>query len=154
MESVPLLFEYPEHSRQWEDMQGFKMFCYMMYRNTDYWDLCSNCFYNAASEAGAEDVYIVDHVEFGALLTSMLTSIALVWQDNTALLLSIARLLVAWRYQHNDMEVPPTLDLEILVGSPCSTGSMKSPLLPWPICVLDCSDESSTRWTGTASSTN
>ena len=141
MESVPLLFEYPEHSRQWEDMQGFKMFCYMMYRNTDYWDLCSNCFYNAASEAGAEDVYIVDHVEFGALLTSMLTSIALVWQDNTALLLSIARLLVAWRYQHTDMEAPPTLDLEILVGSPCSTGSMKSPLLPWPICVLDCPDE-------------
>ena len=141
MESVPLLFEYPEHSRQWADMQGFKMFCYMMYRNTAYWALCSNCFYNAASEAGAEDVYIVDHVEFGALLTSMLTSIALVWQDNTALLLSIARLLVAWRYQHNDLEVPPTLVLEILVGSPCCTGSMKFPLLPWPICVLDCTDE-------------
>ena len=134
---LPLLFEYAPHVQQWKDMQGFKMFCYLMYQKTDQpsWDLCSHCIYYAASEMEEVTVNFVDSNEFGELLTSMLTRIAPIWQDNTAVLLSLARLLAAWRLQYPDLEAPANLDLPTVVGSACNIEFMGLHVLPQPLAI-------------------
>ena len=124
---LPLLFEYSEHVKQWKDMQGFRMFCYVMCKRTDLpsWELFSRCFYYAASNMEEPAVItIVDSNEFGEVLTWMLSRITPIWQDNTAGLLSIARLIAAWRLQHPDLKAPATLDLSTVVGSACSNEPM------------------------------
>ena len=128
---LPLLFEYAPHVEQWKDMHGFKMFMYMMHRDQTIWDICSHCMYYAAAEmAGDVVVIFMDSNEVGELLTSMLAMVAPIWQDNTDILLSLSRLLAAWRLQHPDLTPPATLDLSRLVGSPCSVEFMEVHLLP------------------------
>ena len=124
---LPLLFEYTSHVEQFKDMQGFRMFCYEMRRRTDLpnWELFSRCFYYAASNMEEPRVItIVDSNEFGKVLTSMLSRITPTWQDNTAVLLIIARLIAVWRLQHPDLKAPATLDLSTVIGSACSNEPM------------------------------
>jgi hypothetical protein len=124
---LPQLFEYLPHVEHWKDMQGFRMFCYVMRRRTDLpsWELFSRCFYYAVSHMEAPAVSIVDSNEFGKVLTWMLSRInTAVVQENTAVLLSIARLIAAWRLQHPDLKAPATLDLSMVVGSACSNKPM------------------------------
>jgi len=136
---LPLLFEYAPHVQQWKDMQGFTMFCYLMHQKTDLpsWELFSQCIYYAASEMGGQRAVIfVDSNEFGELLTVMLNKIAPIWQDNTGVLLSLARLLAAWRLQHPDLEPPATVDLQTVVMSACCMGTMQPRMLEQPARAL------------------
>ena len=136
---LPLLFEYAPHVQQWKDMQGFKMFCYLMHQKLDQsnWDLFSRCIYYAASEMGNVEmgkvtVIFVNSNEFRGLLTSMLTRMAPIWQANTAVLLSLARLLAAWRLQHPTLQAPVTLDLSTVVGSACNIAQVERHVVPQP----------------------
>jgi hypothetical protein len=120
-------------------MQGFKMFCYLMHQKLDQsnWDLFSRCIYYAASEMGNVEmgnvtVIFVNSNEFGGLLTSMLTRMAPIWQANTAVLLSLARLVAAWRLQHPTLQAPVTLDLSTVVGSACNIAQMEPHVVPQP----------------------
>ena len=110
-------------------MQGFAMFCCLMHRQTDNWELFSQCIYYAAAQMKELTVIFVDSDEFGKLLTNMLNKIAVIWQENTDVLLSLARLLAAWRLQHPDLEPPATLNLLTVVSSPCSIDTIQHPVL-------------------------
>jgi hypothetical protein len=132
--SLHLLFEYAPHVEQWKRMQGFRMFYYLMHQNTDgpTWELFSQCIYYAASEMEETTVIFVDSNEFGELLTDLLNKIAPIWQDNIAMLLSIARLLATWRLQHPQLEPPVTMDLETVIKSPLSLETMQPRILQQP----------------------
>lgn len=123
--SLPRLFDYLSHVEQWQDMQGFRVFCYVMRREIDppSWELFSRCFYDAVyCMEDPTKITIVDPYEFGKVLTYMFSSITTdLVQKNTAVLLSIARLIAALRLQHPDLEAPATLDLSMVVGSHCCT---------------------------------
>ena len=125
---LPQLFEYLPHVEHWKDMQGFRMFCYVMRRRNDLpsWELFSRCFYYAVSHMQEPTLIpIVDSEEFGKVLTWMLSRInTAVVQENTAVLLSIARLIAAWRLQHPDLKAPATLDLSLVVFSACCSQPM------------------------------
>ena len=129
-ESLPLLFEYEPHVRQWQQMKGFSTLYCLMRKNTDEstWKPLSQCIYYAASETEA---LFVNPYEFGELLTDLMDNMAPIWQPNTRynqaipMLLSLTRLLATLHLQHPLLHPPASLNLATLVESPCCLQSME-----------------------------